>query len=375
MILGALLDLGLPLEWLRDFVHSLRLGPIEVGAERVDRRGIACTKLVLRLPHEHAHRHLRDVVEIIERTSVRPEVRERAIHAFTLLAEAEARVHGTTPDRVHFHEVGALDAIVDVLGVVAGCAELGFSEFYTRPVTLGRGWAEMAHGNFPVPPPAVLGLLQGMPVRDPGFEGECTTPTGAALLRTLTAGRAAPSTFTPLAIGFGAGTRDPADRPNCLRLIVIEADGSGEVEELLLLQADVDDLSPEYVPPLIEAVLAAGALDCTVSPLLMKKGRTGLRVEALLPPARQAAVAAALFEASTSIGYRCWPVQRQALPRQEQTIEWRGQRIRLKRSRLPGGGERVKPEYEDVVRAAAALGITPFALHQALLSDGVAGGG
>lgn len=373
MTLGALLDLGLPLPWLQEFVAGLGLGPIEVGAERVQRRGIACTYLTLRLPHEHAHRHLKDVVRIIEGTPVAAAVRERAVHAFTLLADAEAEVHGTTRERVHFHEVGALDAIVDVLGTMAACEELGFGEFYTRPVALGRGWAEMEHGNFPVPPPAVLKLLQGIPVRDPDFEGECTTPTGATILQALTGGRAAPTTWVPRATGFGAGTRDPQDRPNCLRLIAIEPGARG-LQELLVVQSDIDDMPPEYVPSLIDAVLAAGALDCTVSPLVMKKGRSGVRVEALLEPRRREAVAGALFEASPSIGLRSWAVQREALQRREETAEWRGHPVRLKRSRLPGGGERVKPEYEDVVRIAAALGTTPFAVFQAMLSEGLAAG-
>jgi pyridinium-3,5-bisthiocarboxylic acid mononucleotide nickel chelatase len=374
MVLGGLLDLGLPLEWLQDFVGALELGPIEVNAERVQRRGIACTHLLLRLPHEHAHRHLKDVLRIIESTRVQPEVRDRAVHAFTLLADAEAEVHGTTRERVHFHEVGALDAIVDVLGAMAGMAELGFRDFYTRPVALGRGWAEMEHGTFPVPPPAVLKLLQGIAVRDPEFEGECTTPTGAAILQALTGGRVAPATFVPRATGFGAGTRDPEDRPNCLRLIAIEA-GQAGVEELLMLQTDVDDLNPEYVPPLIEAVLGAGAFDCTVSPLLMKKGRSGIRVEALLPPERRDAVSDVLFAASSSIGFRAWPVQRLALERHEETAQWRGHPVRLKRSLLPGGGERVKPEFEDVVRIAAAVGATPYAVYQSMLSERLAAGG
>jgi len=370
MTIAALLDLGLPLEWLRDFVRGLNLGQVGVDAERVSRKGIAAWRLVLDLPHEHAHRHLSHVVKIIEGTRVAPEVRDRAIHAFTLLAEAEAEVHGTTRERVHFHEVGALDAIIDVLASVAGAAELGFTEFYTRPVALGRGWVDMAHGNFPVPPPAVLKLLGGIPVRDPDFEGECTTPTGAALLQAFTGGKAPPVTFTPTATGFGAGTRDPQDRPNVLRLVAIEP--AGEAGEVLVVQCDVDDLPPEYVPPLIEAVLEAGALDCTATPVLMKKGRTGTRVEALVPPARLEAVSGALFHGSPSIGLRYWPVERETLPRREETVEWRGQPVRVKRSLLPGGGERAKPEFEDVVRAAARLGITPLAAYRAMLSEGVA---
>lgn len=376
MTIAALLDLGLPLEWLQDFVAGLELGDIRVDAERVDRKGIACRRLILELPHEHEHRHLSHVVRIIEGTGVGDEVRERAVRAFTLLAEAEAEVHGTTRERVHFHEVGALDAIVDVLASVAGAAELGFTEFYTRPVALGRGWVDMAHGHFPVPPPAVLKLLQGLPVRDPEFEGECTTPTGAALLQAFTEGKTAPRDFVPLATGFGAGSRDPQDRPNCLRLVAIQAgSGAGADEEVLVVQCDVDDLLPEYVPPLLDAVLAAGALDCTATPVLMKKGRPGLRVEALVPPVRQEAVHGALFHAGSSIGVRFWPVRRQALQRREEVVRWRGQEVRVKRSLLPGGGERAKPEFEDVVRAADRLGMTPLSAYRAMLSEGVAAEG
>lgn len=371
MTIAALLDLGLPLEWLQRFVAELNLGDIQVGAERVNRKGIAATRLVLGLPHEHAHRHLHHVVKIIEGTGVAPVVRDRAIQAFTLLAESEAAVHGTTIQKVHFHEVGALDAIVDVLAAVAGMDELGVSEFYTRPVALGRGWVDMAHGHFPVPPPAVLKLLQGIPVTDPDFQGECTTPTGAALLQALTAGAPPPATYTPVASGFGAGTRDPQDRPNVLRLVLIEPQGGGD-EGIVVIQCDVDDLSPEYVPPLLQAVLDAGAADCTAQPLVMKKGRPGIRIEALASPEKAEAVSAALFRAGSTIGLRYWTAGRRVLPRRTETVTWRGQEIRVKRSTLPGGGERAKPEFDDVAQAAARLGVTPLEAYRALLADGVA---
>ena len=371
MTIAALLDLGLPLEWLRDFVRGLNLAQVRVDAERVMRKGIACRRLILELPHEHAHRHLSHVVRIIEGTQAPAEVRERAIHAFTLLAEAEAEVHGTTRERVHFHEVGALDAIIDVLCAVAGAYELGATEFYTRPVALGRGWVDMAHGHFPVPPPAVLKLLAGIPVRDPEFEGECTTPTGAALVKALTNGAPPPVTFTPVANGFGAGTRDPKDRPNVLRLVLIEPQAGGE-DAVMVVQCDVDDLPPEYVPTLLQAVLDAGAADCSAQPLVMKKGRTGVRIEALAEPASLDAVQAALFRAGTTIGLRYWPAARRTLPRRMEAVTWRGQEIRVKRSALPGGGERAKPEFDDVARAAANLGITPLEAYRGLLADGVA---
>jgi uncharacterized protein (TIGR00299 family) protein len=374
MTVAALLDAGLPLEWLQGFVRDLALGDIRVGAERVDRKGIACTRLLLELPHEHAHRHLHHVVKIIDGTNVAPEVRDRAVNAFTLLAEAEAEVHGTTPERVHFHEVGALDAIVDILCAVAGAAELGAEAFYTRPVALGRGWVDMAHGHFPVPPPATMKLLAGVPVADPDFQGECTTPTGAALIRALTGGVEPPAVFVPVRDGFGAGTRDPQDRPNCLRVVLVDEPG-GEAGTVLLVQCDVDDLAPEYVPPLMEAVFKAGALDCTVAPLLMKKGRPGVRVEALAPAAKLERVREAMFQSGTSIGVRFWPVRRETLPRRVETVTWRGEEVRVKRSRLPGGGERAKPEFEDVARAAERLGMTPLAAYRAMVADGVAAEG
>ena len=371
MTVAALLDLGLPLEWLRSFVAGLNLGDIRVDAERVDRKGIACTRLVLELPHEHAHRHLHHVVKIIEGTGVAPEVRDRAIHAFTLLAESEAAVHGTTIEKVHFHEVGALDAIVDVLSAVAGCHELGATSFYTRPVALGRGWVDMAHGHFPVPPPAVLKLLQGVPVADPEFEGECTTPTGAALIQALTGGAPPPATYTPVASGFGAGTRDPQDRPNCLRLVLIQPQGGAD-EGIVVVQCDIDDLTPEYVPTVLQAVLDAGAADCSAQPLVMKKGRPGVRIEALASPEKLEAVSAALFRGGSTIGLRFGPAGRRVLPRRMETVAWRGEEIRVKRSALPGGGERAKPEFDDVARAAAKLGMTPLEAYRALLADGVA---
>jgi uncharacterized protein (DUF111 family) len=177
-----------------------------------------------------------------------------------------------------------------------------------------------------------------------------------------------------VASGFGAGTRDPQDRPNVLRLILVEPKGDGD-EGVLVVQCDVDDLPPEYVPTLMEAVLAAGALDCTATPQVMKKGRPGVRVEALAPAERLDEVTGALFHAGSSIGVRWWPARRTVLPRRVETVTWRGLEVRVKRSSLPGGGERAKPEFEDVVRAAGRLGITPLAAYRAMLSEGVAAEG
>lgn len=368
MLLGALVDLGLEGEWLRDFVASLRLGNARVLVERARRGGIDCGRVRFELAPERAHRHLSDILELVERSGAPPGVQERAAATFRRLAAAEAAIHGIPVEQVHFHEVGALDAILDVLCALAGVAELGFDWFATRPIALGSGWIEIEHGRFPVPAPATLKLLEGLPVVDPGFAGECTTPTGAAILATLVQGRVAPGEYTVLRSGYGAGTRDPGDRPNCLRLVACEA-AAEPSQRMYLVQADMDDLPPEYVPPAQDALLAAGAADAVVVTIGMKKGRPGVRVEALVPEPRLESVLEALFRTTSTIGARYWPVVRPALARQEETVEWRGQRVRRKRVRLPDGGERVKPEYEDVVRAARALGLTPYEVRVALEGD------
>ncbi|MGD8277899.1 MAG: nickel pincer cofactor biosynthesis protein LarC [Gemmatimonadota bacterium] len=356
MIVAALIDLGLETTWLRDFVASLGLGEVGVRVERVTRRGIACPHVTFDLPVERSHRHLRHVLEIIEAAAVPEGVRATAGAVFRRLAEAEAEVHGTTPDQVHFHEVGALDAILDVLCVVAGIDRLGYGGFFTRPVAVGQGWVEIEHGTFPVPAPATLKLLEGFEVSGLELEGECTTPTGAALLAELTGGRPAPASFRVGRTAHGAGTRDPADRPNVLRVIEADADPRAG-DAVYMIQTDLDDLSPEYAPPALDAILAAGALDASLIALHMKKGRPGLRLEALSGVAALPAVLEAIFRHSPSIGLRYWPVTRPALPRRETVVRWRGQTIRHKMVTLPDGAERAKPEYEDVRRAAEALGI------------------
>ena len=364
MILGGLVDLGLDADWLKKFISELGLGDIKVNVERTKRRGIDSGRVYFDLPHEHAHRHLKHVVEIINKSNSSDITKQRAIEAFTLLAHSEAEVHGTTIEKVHFHEVGALDAILDVLCAMAGVEQLGFEQFYTRPVAVGSGWVDIEHGRFPVPAPATLKLLDGIAITGTELAGECTTPTGAAILKALTKGKTAPNAFRVGKSGFGAGTRDPQDRPNCLRLITAEIEPAADT--LYVVQADIDDLSSEYVPAAQDALLRAGALDAVITNVAMKKGRPGVRFEALVPAESLESVLNALFATTTTIGARYWAVQRPALPRTETEIEWRGQRIRRKEVTLPDGTVRSKAEYEDVLRAAETLGISALEVRQGL---------
>jgi hypothetical protein len=364
MTVAALLDLGVEEAWLRGFVASLGIDGAGIELQRVQRRGIACCQVTFRTPEQHAHRHLHHVLEIIERADASPRAKTWAADAFRRIADAEANVHGTTPDKVHFHEVGALDSILDVLCAMAGFDRLGFTSFYTRTVAVGHGWVNIEHGRFPVPAPATARLLEGLPIGGHELDGECTTPTGAAIVATLTAGQTPPAGLIPRRSGFGAGARDPADRPNCLRLIACDS-AMGE-EALFVVQADLDDMPPEYVPAAVEALFAAGALDVVTMNIAMKKGRPGLRIEALAAAHTRDAVLEALFVETSTIGARYWPVLRHALSREEDIITWRGQTIRRKKVRLPGGAERAKPEAEDVFRAGLALGIPAWQVRLAV---------
>lgn len=363
MVLGALLGVGLPAEFLREAIATLGIEAGDVRVATVRRGALEAWRVEIPQERDAPERHLADVLEIIGRAPLHPRAQAIARRIFERLAAAEGAVHGIDPERVHFHEVGAVDSIADIVGAAAGFVELGVGEAYTRPVPLGRGWIAAAHGRLPVPAPATLRLLEGCPVVESEFDGECVTPTGAALLAELTGGRRAPGEFRPIRSGFGAGARDPQDRPNCLRLILIADEA--EPAALVLLQADVDDLSAELVPDALQAILDAGALDAWAHPVSMKKGRPGLRLEALAPADRRSEVAQALFTHTTTIGLRFWAVDREILPRDVLEVEWRGFRIRVKRAILPGGTFRLKPEYEDVTRVARALGLSPLAcLHE-----------
>jgi uncharacterized protein (TIGR00299 family) protein len=282
-------------------------------------------------------------------------VREQAVRAFRLLGEAEGRVHGLSAEQVPLHEVGAVDALIDVVGTIEGFERLGVSRIYNRPVALGNGWIRAAHGVIPVPAPATSILLEGLEVGPNGpVTGEATTPTGAVLLRVLSSGPP-PARWRALNAGaWGAGGRDPKTYPNALRLILASA--ALEAGEVVVLSTDLDDLSPEYLNPLRDALFAAGALDVQIWATQMKKGRTGFRIEVIVSPAESDDVTAALFRHSTTSGIRRQVAERVTLARREiEVTSADGTAVRVKVLDGPDG-PRVKPEYEDVAAVARRTG-------------------
>ena len=368
MTLGALLSLGLPVSWLEELPERLGVRDVRVAVRDVRRSGITCKKVDFAIPEQPHGRPVAELVRLVERAPISDWVKERAVRAFQLVGEAEGRVHGVAPEQVHLHEVGAVDAVLDLVGGIEGIERLGVESVYHLPVAVGNGWVEAAHGRLPVPAPATAILLEGLELTGVGgggpVEGEATTPTGAALLRVLSAG-APPDRWRMVGSGWGAGQRDPKHYPNALRILVAEA--ASEAGRVVVLATDVDDMSPEYVDPLRQALVAAGALDVQTWPVQMKKGRQGFRVEVMAPEALADAVTAELFRHSTTAGVRRWFAERATLPRHQLTVRLDGVAVRVKV--LDGGNVRVKPEYDDVLAAAKALGRPPIDVARAVERD------
>ena len=373
MTLGALLSLGVPSAWLEGLPGRLGLAGVGVSVRDVVRCGVRCTQVEFTIPEQPHGRHVGELVRLVERAPVSEWVRERAVRAFRLVGEAEGRVHGVAPDQVHLHEVGAVDAVLDIVGAIEGFEQLGVDAIYTWPVAVGRGWIEAAHGALPVPAPATAILLEGLELAGGGggggpVEGEATTPTGAALVRVLAAG-APPERWRLVKSGWGAGQRNPAHYPNALRVLLAER--AAEAGRVTLVATDLDDMSPEYVEPLRQALVAAGALDVQTWPVQMKKGRSGFRVEVVAPEELGEAVTAALFRHSTTAGVRRWVAERATLARRQVTVELAPQvAVRVKVLEQPDAdGVRVKPEYEDVLAAARALGRPPLEVARVAQRD------
>jgi pyridinium-3,5-bisthiocarboxylic acid mononucleotide nickel chelatase len=392
MLLGALLSAGASPDWLKRLPERLGLEDVRVEVATVDRCGVHATKVNVVMPggaqelplpayehvpnpgnghthvhhaaaghegHDHdpphaPHRRIGELITLVEKAALSSWVREKAIRAFQLLGEAEGRVHGMAAAEVPLHEVGAVDAVVDIVGAIEGFEQLGIDRVYNRPVALGTGWVRAAHGTIPVPAPATSMLLEGLEIGPNGpVVGEATTPTGAVLLRVLSSG-APPARWRAVQGGaWGAGGRDPRAYPNALRLII--ASGATEAGEVVLLSTDLDDLSPEYLEPLRESLMLAGALDVQIWATHMKKGRTGFRIE-VMAPLEAEPVAAALFRHSTTSGIRRQIAERLTLPRREIAVTSAdGTRVRVKVLEGPDG-PRVKPEYEDVAAVARRTG-------------------
>ena len=364
MLLGALVDLGLGLDELRAELRKLPLGGFRLESQRVHRAGLHATKVDVIVEHEHvqphghphAERGLAQILEILEGSALERGVRERAAALFRRLAEAEAAVHGVPVAEVHFHEVGAVDAIVDVVGGCYGLAWLQADRLVASPLNVGTGSVTMSHGTYPVPPPATARLVSGVPVYGAG-EGELLTPTGALL---VTGHASAYGSLPPMrlqAVGHGAGSRETAGRPNVLRLLVGEDTAAGPSERVLVLECELDDMSPQLCGPLMDRLLAGGALDAYYTAVTMKKGRPGLLLSVLAPPERREVLEEVLFSETTTLGVRRQEWERTALARELVRVDTPYGAIGVKLGLRAGRVYNAQPEFDDCQRAAAARGV------------------
>ena len=362
MLLGALVAAGVPLEVIAGAVDAVAPEHVALTPEAVSRNGFAATRLHVDVADSSTHRTWRDVAALRAAAGLAEPVRARAHATFARLALAEAAVHGTTAEEVHFHEVGALDAIADVVGVCAAVDHLGLAELVVSPVAVGSGTVRGAHGTMPVPPPAVAELLRGVPTYSGPLPMELCTPTGAALLTAQATGYGQQPAMTVAQIGVGAGGRDPQGHANVLRLFLGEpaaattGAGAHGTNAPLLIETNIDDLDPRLWPNVIAALLSAGASDAWLSPIVMKKGRPAHTLHVLVAGDRTEAVRSEIYRQTSTIGVRQIPVGKHALERRMETVLVDGNTVHVKLALHNGLVVNAQPEYDDVVRAASATG-------------------
>ena len=356
MILGALVSCGVPVEKLEEKLKGLNVNGFELREEKVSCSGINATHINVITKDQHNHRHLSKIKNIIESSELSERVKEQSIRIFTGLAEAEAKVHGTTPEEIHFHEVGALDAIVDVVGTCVGLEYLGIDTIVSTPLHLGTGTVKCAHGLMPVPVPAVAELTKNIPVVRTNIEEELTTPTSAAIITALASSYGFLDDFTADVVGYGAGTRKREDRPNILRITVGSTSQKYEEDKCLLIETNIDDMNPEIFGYISDRFFEAGAKDVYMSPIFMKKGRPGTLLSILTDESRMNTLIDMLFGETTTIGVRINRVARKKIKREERTVSTEHGKIRVKVAYI-NGCERVAPEFEDCARIAREKGI------------------
>jgi len=360
MFLGALLDAGADRVVVETALEALNLPGWELQQHDVVKNGIRATKVTVEVTDTGTSRTYPQIKTLIEAALLSPAIARRSLEVFELLAGAEAKVHGTSLEDVHLHEVGGHDAIVDIVGTITALEELGPDLVVASPVPTGRGWVQAAHGHLPVPAPAVVELLRGVPVLEQG-DGELVTPTGAALLRACVDRFGSMPPMTVTSVGYGAGDRD-LPRPNVMRVMMgdlvsaNEEEGVG-AERSVVVEANIDDMSPELFPHVIEMLLVAGAADAWVTPIVMKKGRPAFTLSALVSEAHLDRVRDVYFRETTTFGVRSYPVDKQELERNWVEVEVEGHGLRVKVGRRGGSAVTLSPEHDDAQRVARATGL------------------
>jgi len=357
MLLGALADAGAGHAELRAGIAKLGLEGIELNFEKCVRAGIGGTNLTVDVAHDHHHRSLSRIEEIIHDSALDEEVKDRSVWIFRRLGEVEAAIHQVPIEKVHFHEVGALDSITDIVGACIGFRLLGVEKIYCSPLNLGSGTVKAAHGVMPVPAPATAALVEGIPTYSDGPAVELTTPTGAAIVAALVSEFGSMPAMRTLAIGYGAGDRDFTGRANLLRVVVGEQSQAREVTEVFVIEANVDDMNPQVAGYVRERLLEAGALDVTLAPVYMKKDRPGFVISVLAKPEDREELSALLFAETTTLGIRMYAAERRVLERTWRQVATKFGSVRVKVASENGSVRNFTPEYDDCRKIALEKGV------------------
>jgi pyridinium-3,5-bisthiocarboxylic acid mononucleotide nickel chelatase len=369
MILGGLIDAGVPLGEVRRALGSLAIAPHVVWTDRVVRAGVSATKFCVKGEdggeHQHPHRHLKGVYKLIDGSALSEPAKDRAKALFERLGEAEAAIHGTTMEKVHLHEVGALDSIIDIVGSVFAMEYLGVDEVVSSPLNVGSGSIKVAHGQYPVPAPATMRLLEGVPVYASEQKAELVTPTGALLVSSYAKSYGPVPAMTVTHIGYGAGTRDFADAPNVLRVMVGEGIGTPKGvpysgvphSAVVVIECEIDDMNPQIFGTLMDRLLAEGALDVFYTSVQMKKNRPGTLLTIVAPPDRRDRLTSIVFTETTSIGVRYREMMRECLERDTVSVKTPLGDIRMKVARRNGHVLNSSPEFDDCARIARERGV------------------
>ena len=363
MFVAALIDLGLPLSKLKSELKKISTLKFELKTSNQLVHAVRAARFHVICPKHEAPRAWKDIRRLIDRSRLHPQVKATGIQIFAALAEAEAKIHGVAVDRVHFHEVGATDSIVDIMAVAIGIRELGINAFYFSRIPLGRGVTRSMHGPLPIPGPATLELLKGCPVFGVDVDGETVTPTGAAIVSTLGKSFGDQPSMSVEKIGYGTGQKEFAQRPNLFRLIVGAGATSLKQEEMLIIETNIDDMNPQYFDHVMERLFAAGARDVFLAPIQMKKNRPATLLTAICEPARRDPLVEIILQETTSIGVRCYPVRRLILKRASKKVKTRYGEVTVKIVEQPDGTQRATPEYDDLKRIAAAKQVTLKTIH------------
>ena len=369
MFVGALLDAGLPFEELKQAIGSLPLHGYGLDMKRDKKNELMSTRFIVTVDQKgHEHRGLSDIERIINESGLSDEVKKRSIRVFESIALVEGEIHNHHPDEVHFHEVGAVDSIIDIVGVSFGIETMGITSISCSSLPLGSGFTQSGHGRIPIPAPASIALLKGVPVYDSGLNCELVTPTGAALVKEFACSFGSMPPMIVDTVGYGAGSRDLPDRPNLLRIIIGRDQAEGHLETLVILEANLDDSNPEWIGFMMERLFEKGALDVAFFPIQMKKNRPGIQIQVIGRPQHKNDLMDIIFRESTTLGVRFRYSQRKVLERSKEMIESPWGQMSVKRIIRPDGSSFLQPEYESCKKLAEEKGLSLKEIYHWVMS-------